>query len=349
MINYSNLYRIYDLLGEIIFYGFHSHFSSEYIEESISSSIVFHKYLDKGSDSFINNLSYKEIFKETYNVEISEEDLHKINTISMWLGEAYLRLYFKYHKSISFIFLYFPLDKMTYMFGVYHEMDWPHLYQYFEDEIKKKSVLSILLKKRQITTYELSILTGIKYQTIINYTRSNNNIYNASFNNISKISIILNVDSNIFLEEINNYIDASYLDLQVNNTKYLTNYAFHIVSYFDKSVGENVFEYDTELELLKTDNYFFKALVTSSNTISINNIVKEYQDKCLVNCNDTFLTIFINDDIDKIDIVKNNFKKIFVITPQFLFITENSKTRKEVITRLLHESAIRLSKYSDAF
>ena len=120
MINYSNLYRLYDLLGEIIFYGFHHHFSSEYIEESIISSIVFKDYLDKGNDSFINNLSQKEVFQRTYGIDIEDDDFHKLNTISMWLGEAYLRLYFKYHKSMSFIFMYFTLDKMTNLFGVYH-------------------------------------------------------------------------------------------------------------------------------------------------------------------------------------------------------------------------------------
>ena len=343
MINYSNLYRLYDLLGEIIFYGFHNDFSSEYIEESISSSIIFRDYLDKGSDSFINNLSQKEVFQGTYDIEIAEDDLHQLNTISMWLGEAYLRLYFKYHKSIQFIFLYFPLDKMTYMFNVYHEMDWSQLYQYFEEEIKRRTLLSILLKKREITAYELSILTGIKYQTIKNYSRSNNNIYNASFSNIAKIAYVLNVRNIIFMNEINNYVDSSYLDLEIKNIEYLTNYAYHIISYYDKTIGGKTFEYDTSLELARIGNHYLKAVVASSSDAdSINNEIIDYQNNCSVNIDEVLLVIFIKSDIEKFDIIENKFNKIFILTPESLLWCDNKIIKKATITSGLHEAAIRL-------
>lgn len=345
MINYSNLYRLYDLLGEMIFYGFRNHFSSEYIEESVSSSIIFREYLDKGDDSFINNLSLKEIFQGTYDIEIAGEDLQQINTICMWLGEAYLRLYFKYHKTTAFLFVYFPLDKMTNMFGVYHEMDWTQLYQYFEDETEKKSLLLALLKKRRITAYGLSVLTGIKYQTIINYTRKNRYIYNASFGNVSKISAVLNVENSIFLEEINNYIDASYLDLEIKNIGYLTNYGYHVISFFDKNIGSQTFEYDGKLQISKSGNHILKTLIPSSPDIAqINDAIKKYQDRCPYNFKDVFLIVFVGDDIEKPSIMENDFKKIFIITPQYLFEIENERTKKKTISRTLHQAAMRLSK-----
>ena len=344
MINYSNLYKLYDLLGEIIFYGFHNDFSSEYIEESVSSSIIFRDYLDKSNDSFINTLSQRDIFLGTYSIEIIEEDLHQLNTICMWLGEAYLRLYFKYHKSMQFIFLYFPLDKMSYMFGVYHEMDWTQLYQYFEEEIEKKSILSLLLKKRGITSRELSVLTGIKYQTIKNYSRSNSNVYSASFSNVSKIAYVLNVNSIIFVNEINNCVDASYLDLAIKNIKFLSYYASVIISYFDKEVSEACI-YDDNLETVRIDNHFLKVLVSSSiDATSINNEIKEYQDKGSIDFSKTFLVIYIDNDIENIVIRNNKFKKVFVLTPQLLFICGNGANKKMMIPSMLHEAAIRLSK-----
>ena len=350
MINSSNLYRLYDLLGEMIFFGFANHFSSEYIEESVASSLMFEKYLDKGDDSFLNNLSQLEIFKGTYkNFEIIDEDLHKLNTISMWLGEAYLRLYFKYHKSISFIFMYFPLDKMSYMFDVYHEMDWTQLYKYFLEEVERKSVLTLLLKKRQLTAYELSVLSGIKYQTIKNYCRSNKSIYNASFTNISKISSIIKINSNVFMEEISNFIDASYLDLKTKNIEYLSNYAYHIISYFDKEVGEKDFKYDSKLEILKADETYLKILqLDTTENNEINNKIKEQEHNSKVKVSNLYLVFFVPVDLDELKILFNKFKKVFVLSPQSLVIVENGNISRVTISSLLHESAISLSKRNDA-
>ena len=341
MINGSNLYRLYDLFGEIIFFGFSNQLSSEYIEERISNSIIFKQYLDRGDDSFVDTLSQREIFAGTYNLDMKEEDLHKLNTICMWLGEAYLRLYFKYHKSISFIFLYFPINKMTNMFNVYHEMDWPHLYQYFESEIKKKSVLSLLLKKRQITTYELSVLTGIKYQTIKNYCRNNSNVYNASFNSVMKISSILHIDENVFMEEINNYIDNSFLDLEIKDIKHLTYYGYRVISYFDKSIGREEFIYDDKLEMLKSKNgHCIKILISKRD--AINDDIVSYQIKNPIDCNKIILIIYTNDEIENIVIEKHDFKKIFVITLQSLSLINSDSIKKETIPTILHNSALSL-------
>ncbi len=350
MINYSNLYKFYDLFGEIIFYGFNNHFSNNFIEESISSSIIFKNYLNKGDDSFINNFTKKDILKLIYKVDLNHVELDKTNTLSMWLSEAYLRLFFKYHKSMEFIFLYLPIDKMSYMFDAYHEMDWRELYDYFLELIEKKSALSLLLKDRKITIYELSVLTGLKKETIKSYSRNNKNIYKASFNNVLKITEALNVDCDVFIEEISNYIDASSLELQIKNIKYLSGYAYYIISYFDKSIGEKEFIYDDRLEVLKSDDLFIKVLVIDSikmeyikNEISKNQIQIDNL-KTSVN-----YVIFTINDIDDINLVNFQFDKFYLITPSKIFFIDKKSCKVEKISISLHESAIKLANINDEF
>ena len=350
MINYSNLYKFYDLLGEIVFYGFNQHFSNKFIEESISSSIIFKNYLNKGDDSFINNFSKKEILKLIYKVDLNHEELDKTNTLSMWLGEAYLRLFFKFHKSMEFLFLYLPIDKMSYMFNTYHEMDWGELYDYFLELIKEKSILSLLLKNKKITVYELSVLTGIKKETIKSYSRNNKNIYKASFNNVLKIAGSLNIDNDIFIEELNNYVDASSLEFQIKNVRYLSWYAYYIISYFDKTIGEKEFVYEDKLECLKSNNSSIKVLIIDTiKTEYVKKEIKNYQKKIDINKDNVNYVIFTFGDIDDIDLVNFKLDKIFLITPSNLFLINGDTLKKERISSTLHESAIKLIKINDAF
>ncbi len=343
MINYANLDRLYDLLGELIFYGFHNAFSNGYIEESLSNSFIFKDYLNRGDDSFIDNYLDIDIYKKTYDaIDINESELNKTNTMCLCLGEAIFRLYFRYHKSLSFIFLYLSLDKLTQMFNIYHEMDWSEIYQYFENVSNSKSVLSLLLKKRFLSAKELSILTDINYQTIKNYTRGNKNIYKASFSSIYKIAQILNVDMLIFAEEINNYLDASYFDTKIKIMEYLTNYSYRVASSLDKSINVKNVSYQNKLEMLKMDNNYLKVLVPSDE-ISLNEKINKYKKNSLVDPSKTYLLIYLDKAIPVIDIDDNCFKKIYVLTPDSLYIVEDKHIKKEVITSTIHDAALKLS------
>lgn len=344
MICYSNLEQLYDLLAEIFFFGFSQGFSSTFIEERISNSQMFQHYLDRGDDSFLDNLGLKEMLSAIYPIDIMEDDLHHINTICMWLGEAYLRLYFKYHRSMSFLFLYLSLEKMSQMFSVYHEMDWTQLYQYFETLIDSKSMLSLLLKSRKMTAYQLSALSGISYQTIKNYTRSNRNIYNASFANISKISFILDVDIHMFDEQLPNVVDGSFLDLQIKDMVYLSFYGYHIVSYFDEDIGKGSYTYDAEHGMLTDSRHYIKAIVPrQANNQAIQLAIEDFLLDCKVFLQNVTLIIFIDDELDGFELNVTGFEKAFIITPQSLVSFHQDTYRVKMIPTYLHDSAIRLS------
>ena len=344
MICYSNLDQLYDLLAEIFFFGFNQGFSSTFIEERISNSQIFQHYLDRGDDSFLDNLGQKEILSSIYPIDINDSDLHHLNTICMWLGEAYLRLYFKYHRSMSFLFLYLSLDKMSQLFSVYHEMDWTQLYQYFEALIDSKSMLSLLLKNRKMTAYQLSALSGISYQTIKNYTRSNRNIYNASFANISKLSSILDVDIHMFDEQLPNVVDGSFLDLEIKDMVYLTHYGYHIVSYFDEDIGKGNYAFDAELGMLTDNSHYIKAIVSSeANNKAIQLAIENFLLECNVFLLNVTIIIFIDDEMNDFELNLTGFEKAFIITPQSLVILHQDTYRIKPIPTYLHDAAIRLS------
>ncbi len=344
MINYSNLNKFNDLLGKLFFYGFSNHFSNIYIQESVSMSFIFKDYLDKGDDSFIDNYLDIDIYKKTYiSFYIDENIIDKSNTLSMWLAEAYLRLYFRYHKAMSFIFLYLPLEKMIPLFDIYHEMDWHQLYRYFEDEISKTSLLSLLLKERNMNLKELSVLTDIKYQTLKNYTRNNNLIYNASFSNIYMISSILKVDLLIFAKKINNYLDASYLDLKLKIVEYLSFYGYRLISYLDKNEINEDATYLNQFDALKMGNSYIKTLV-ASNDDSIEETIHNFKGNLALKPRETYLVIYSEKDQLDESLINDSFKKIYVVTNKYFYIINKNKTKKEEIPSILHDSALRIAK-----
>ena len=344
MINYSNLNKFNDLVGRLFFYGFSNHFSNIYIQESVSMSFIFKDYLDKGDDFFIDNYLDIDIFQKTYNVfKVDENAINQTNTLSMWLSEAYLRLYFRYHKAMSFIFLYIPLEKMIQLFDIYHEMDWRQLYHYSEEKISKASLLSLLLKERKMNVKELSVLTDIKYQTLKNYTRNNNLIYNASFSNIYMISSVLKADILVFASKINNYLDASYLDLKLKIFEYLSFYGYRLISYLDKNEINDEPIYLSQDDVLQIGKSYIKTLV-ASNEQSIEESINKFKERFALKQRETYLIIYSEKDQLDESLTDDSFKKIYVVTNKYFYIIDDNKNKKEKIPSILHDSALRMAK-----
>ncbi|MBQ7276273.1 MAG: helix-turn-helix transcriptional regulator [Bacilli bacterium] len=51
----------------------------------------------------------------------------------------------------------------------YHEMDIMHIVSLFQDRINKNNALKQIRKQRNLTQYELSILSGVPERTIESY------------------------------------------------------------------------------------------------------------------------------------------------------------------------------------
>lgn len=311
-----------EYLSKLIYYGLENRYSFKNIEEIITAS-DFNKELELGDASILYNLTNEDIIKQAYKIN-NDISIHN-DVLSMWLGEIYIKLFFALTKSFNYLFLYFPIEDAIKAFNVYHEMDFSQIINHFQNLTNHKSILSILLKNKNISARELSLLTSIKYNTIISYTRDNENIYNAKYEKIYLISHALKVNPNIFLKKINISTIKTFAMEQNDLHNYYCHYATFITCYFDSSIkNRGSFDY------IEIDN--FKNLKTLIDSYHVNKNI---------------LVIFINDDnIDDNLLSSSNIKyeKIIIINQStYLSITKNKKY-KRIIPDVLYESASNYAK-----
>ena len=174
------------------------------ITDAIAKS-TFIKNIESGDYSYINNKTYYEIFIEIFDKEYTTNNNYMNYNDAYWCGYAYSKLFYKYRKSFSYIFLKISLENMMNMYKTYHEMDISQLYEKFEIEMGKDSVLRLLLKKHSMSGAELSRRTGLSIGTINNLKKDDRNLYNATFNTVYSIALVLDEPGNMFLEKINEY------------------------------------------------------------------------------------------------------------------------------------------------
>ena len=201
MISYNRIPYVQDLLSYILFAGFASRYSAETIQEKLlNSSFVY--FLENNKEKhFLNNIDENNLLVQIYEV-VEPVSFYSVNAICRWSANMYIDLFYKYHKSFSYLFLIIPLKDMIVLFDIYHEMDESQLFDLYQKREKELRLLPRLLKEKRKSIRELSILTGISENTLTYYSRDNKNIYNASFANIVLLAGALDVDENIFKEKI---------------------------------------------------------------------------------------------------------------------------------------------------
>lgn len=172
----------------------------ETVEERLLKSEII-KDLEDNDESFLN-VPLETIFMNTFNIEPPLKVFGLFNSCFYWVSEAYLRLFFRYKKSFSYLFLLLPLKKCIELFELYHQMDFKEMYKLFERLMNENKILPLLIKKNVLTMKTLSKLSNINYYSIDSYCRNDNKLFNASYKNLLSLSKTLNVNINIFLEKL---------------------------------------------------------------------------------------------------------------------------------------------------
>ena len=267
MINVNVIPTLYRYFASILEYGFENHYSFESIEDFISFSDMF-KCLENSDASFIYHRTLVEEMESVYSIQIQSEMISFPNSKSLWLGEAYVRLFFKFHKPIYYIFLYVPLVEMLNYYSSYHEMDWNQLYDLFFEKMNDCPLLKKLIEKNNLSINKLSQLTNISSNTIKWYYLSDENLYKASYANIYSISIALKVNSNIFVKEIDNYTNSEEYDFDKTNLKYRSYYGLYIASYFSKDINDRKYLYNENDNLFYSHKNILKVLWTKSSLLA---------------------------------------------------------------------------------
>lgn len=346
MINVNDLSKISSLLSSLFFYGFSSGYSPKEIEEKILKS-EFIVELEKGDASYLYRCNLESIVGDIFKVSIPNDEIIKTNPLSLWFGEIYTRLFFTFNKSFSFIFLYLPISEAEKIYPLYHEMDFSQVIDYFAKLIKQETIMTLLLKKHKLSARELSILTGINYNTIVSYARDNDVIYNAKFDSIFKISQILDVNINIFAKSINNFTSSGMYDFDKTNQKYRSYLGLMFASYFSSEVASRKYEYNEKENIFVFNEKVIKVLWTSISSgrensnkenYEIENLVGEYSKTIpLEKRKDHVLIIFEYNQIS-LDpkpylylTRKYGFEKIFIINSENVLCVDDKCSSRKIL------------------
>lgn len=196
----NNFKRYIYVLAELISGPLYLKSRPEAIEDRLLKS-QFIKDFEESDESFLNEpLEY--IYMNIYKMEPPLEVFGRFNSCFYWVSEVYIRLFFKYKKSFSYLFLMLPLKKCIEMFEIYHQMDFTQIYKEFERCMNENKILPMLIKKNDLTMKTLANITKINYNSIDAYCRSDAKLFGASFESIVSLSKALDVNINIFLNKL---------------------------------------------------------------------------------------------------------------------------------------------------
>ena len=242
--------EIIDTLSNIFSMALIRKMDSNTLASVISHSKVFID-LENGDDNIFYCEESSRIAEIVLNIKMDERDTY-YSDVCRWMAEGYFNIFLKYAKSFEYIFIYLPIDKMVDMFNVYHEMDWSHLFNYFEERIKGRRLLTALIKKNELSLNKLAVLSGVSYNTIEKYSKNDEYLYNASFINIMAINKVLNSNINTYLKELP--IEKDFVK-HPDNSNMLSALDLMMASYVDRDLSKMDFQYDE-----KNDMYHYQDL-----------------------------------------------------------------------------------------
>ena len=351
-------------LARIFFYGFKNEYSYSFIEYQTTNSEMISS-LEKNDNRFLYRKNFVELIEDIYGEEqIKQEDAISTNSMTEWLAEAYLRLFYKYNKCFEYLFLYVPLEVMVNLFDIYHEMDWNQLYSYFEFKVKEKSLLNTLILKNKISKTKLSVLSGISLSTINYYCLNDKNIYEAKYQNIYSLATALDVNPLVFASQINNFLDSNDYSFDRNDALYRNYLGLNIVSYYSEKIFSRKYKYSTNQNRFISDEGFLKVLWTNPNTpigedsSKRNNEIVELLEtydktKSIKNDNNkTMMVIFeYNQNSNGVTeykglLAKYNFESIYIINSHYLLCIKKSSwityLPSEVYNKIVNETKTQL-------
>lgn len=339
MIYADDVEALKEFFGLVILNAQKNMMPNELVEEKIIKSTFFDN-LENGYLSFNKQLIEKEI-AGILGLAVQDITTDLFSGDCFWLGEFYISLLFKYQKSFSFLFNYFPIDEAFGIFKIYHEMDNSQFYQLFEKRVKEKSLFSLLLAKNNLSLDEISLLSGINKNSIMKYASDNSFLFGAGFDNIYKLSSIFNVPLKTFVKNLNIYTDSSRFQFDKENTKYRLYFIYYLLSYFQPTIRKGNYKFDEqnncftdgvktlEYDCLDLTNSFlfgnkdFREMVF----IKIDEKAKE-----LENIKNRVLVLFVYENVDVNpddykELNKHGFSNIYLVNKQYLFDVEKQKKR----------------------
>ena len=220
---------------------FSDYISKLYTNNNISLECINNTIIENDIFDFMENNKTNEFLSYSYEEFVYK--LYKINSIYLknetiseiiWASKMYITLSLNLNVPLKTTVLLCPLKQMIELFPTFHEMNDTQTIDYFKQNILKISILKELKKLRNISTKELSIITSININTLNSYEKNNEHLFNANFDNISKIKKALNVSYSFFKKE-SDFIPFNYVLFKNDKIK---NYLLSFFNeYYKKSLN----------------------------------------------------------------------------------------------------------------
>ena len=191
-----------DTLGYIIGRAIEEQYSPFHVEHAIAYSSSF-SLLEKSDVTEIAFYTSEDIYKEAFKIskENNEYDYNPYGIFG-WIGYTYIRLFFDLKITFELLFILLPIEKMVYMYKLYHEIDYQHALDEVNESIKY-SYLNMIMKRKKISTAKLSTLSGVPFSTISALRYGKRDINKLEASSLLKLSNALCVKMESLLTDIN--------------------------------------------------------------------------------------------------------------------------------------------------
>lgn len=330
---------IINRLAVLITYGLNNKYTFTSIEEYILSSKIINDLENNQYDEFSSN---EKVVESTFNIKL--KDSADISFRGLFIAETYIKLFFDFNKSFEYLFLYWPLSLMVEKYNIYHEMDYSNLRNDFIEESKRQTLIKKICLKKDIKYTDISKLTGININTIIKFSRDNKYLYLTSHEIVYKLSRLLNVKENLFVNKLDVYLDPSIYLVDNHYKNYLNYLGLYFASYFNNEINNIDFVYKKEKDYYISTDGRTKLLVANIDKIDIS---KEYINS--LTDENTYIVIFSNNfNENNLNNYSNlkicHAKEIIIISHENVF-TVKKRTTKE-ITDTINKSLIIRAKES---
>ena len=160
------------------------------------SNSSFIKSIEKDKYNDLFNKPIEQLLFSITGFETKEDNSYGIYNDAYWCGQNYFDLHMKTKKSFVYIFLKLPFEELMNVYSIFHEMDFTSLLEYFRKKEKEKTILRILCEEKRCSLNDISKATTLNFNVLKKYNSSDEALYKASFQNISKLI---------------SYFDANYL------------------------------------------------------------------------------------------------------------------------------------------
>ena len=163
-----------------------------------NSSFIESIEKDKYNDLF--NKPIEQLLFSITGFETKEDNSYGIYNDAYWCGQNYFDLHMKTKKSFVYIFLKLPFEELMNVYSIFHEMDFTSLLEYFRKKEKEKTILRILCEEKRCSLNDISKATTLNLNVLKKYNSSDEALYKASFQNISKLISYFDVSYLLFKE-----------------------------------------------------------------------------------------------------------------------------------------------------